>query len=113
MAGMTFDQFKQCCKFKETWTWKRGMLRSYNRLRIYMHGGRDSRISPKNYAAFLGSIGGTALTIVLGKIAKIPASEVAGAYATLLSAVLAGIAVRTFMDILGRCAIQDVEQIIA
>jgi hypothetical protein len=113
MPGMTFDQFKQCCKIQENLdmeAWDVALIQPLKDISAWWQSQSDFT---KKYATWLGSIGGTALTVVLGKIANISAAEVASTFATLLAAVLAGLVVGTFMDILGRCSIQEVEQLVA
>ena len=113
MAGMTFDQFKQCCKIQgnlDLEAWDVALIQPLKDIFAWW---QNQSGFTKAYATFLGGIGGTALTVVLGKIAKIAAADVASTFATLLAAVLAGLAIGTFMDILGRCGIQEVEQLVA
>lgn len=113
MAGLTFDQFKQCCKTQgnlDLEAWDVALIQPLKDIFAWWQ--RQSDFT-KAYSTFLGSIGGTALTVVLGKIANIAATDVAATFATLLAAVLVGLAVGTFMDILGRCAILEVEQLVA
>jgi hypothetical protein len=113
MPGMTFDQFKQCCKTQgnlDLEAWDVALIQPLKDIFAWW---QSQSAFTQAYAKWLGGIGGTALTVVIGKIANIAAADVAATFATLLAAVLAGLAVGTFMDILGRCGIQEVQQLVA
>ncbi|MCC6315537.1 MAG: hypothetical protein IT337_16180 [Thermomicrobiales bacterium] len=95
--------FKECCRIQgnlDLEAWDVMLFQPLKDLHAWWMRQLDST---RAYLAWLIGIGGSAAAVILGKIANIAATEVAGAFAALLAAVLAGMALGTMLDIVGRC----------
>ncbi len=57
----------------------------------------------KAFATFLAGAGASAFTRWVGRVAAIASTEVAGLFAEALIAVIAGLALGTFLEAAGRC----------
>ena len=112
MAGMSWDEFKECCRIQanlDLEAWDVALVQPLKDISAWWD--RQS-IPTQRIIQGLGGISTTALAAMLAKIGKITAAEVAGTFSVLVIAVLAGIAFGTFMDVVGRCGIQKVEQLL-
>jgi hypothetical protein len=61
----------------------------------------------KAYTTFLSGIAGTAFARFIGRAAGMVSTEVAGLFAEALVAILAALALGTFLDVVGRCLVQQ------
>jgi hypothetical protein len=105
-----FEAFKNCVKIQGNLDLEAWDVMLWEPLKdLYAWWSRQSNPT-KAWTGFLGTVAGTAFTRWIGRVAKIAATEVAGAFAEALVAVLAGLALGTFMDIVGRCLQQQLQQ---
>lgn len=103
LVDVEWAAFKECCRIQgnlDLEAWDVMLFQPLKDLHAWWMRQLDST---RAYLAWLIGIGGSAAAVILGKIANIAATEVAGAFAALLAAVLAGMALGTMLDIVGRC----------
>lgn len=103
-----WDQFKSCMKIQgnlDLEAWDVMLRQPLKDLYAWWTKQTDET---KAFTTFLSGLAGTAFTRWIARVAEIASTEVAGLFAEALVAVLAGLALGTFLDMTGRCLGQQV-----
>lgn len=98
-----FDQFKRCVEIQgrlDLEVWDVILFQPLKDLHAWWNRQSDAT---KAYTGFLAGVAGTAFARWIARVAAIASAEVAGLFAEALLVVLAGLALGTFLDIVGRC----------
>jgi hypothetical protein len=108
---MTFDEFKECVKIQaglDLEVWDVAFVQPLKDLSAWWE--RQST-NTKSWTTFLAGTSLGAFTRWIARAAGLAAAtEVVGLFSEALVAVAAGLALGTFLDIVGRCGIQAVTE---
>jgi hypothetical protein len=102
-----FESFKNCMRIQaglDLEAWDVMLFQPLKDLAAWWSRQSDAT---KAYTGFLAGVGGTAFTRWIARVAAIASAEVAGLFAEALVVVLAGLALGTLLDVVGRCLLQQ------
>jgi hypothetical protein len=103
--NLEFELFKKCVNIQaglDLEAWDVMLFQPLKSLAAWWSRQSDAT---KLYTGFLGGVGGTAFTRWIARVAEIASAEAAGLFAEALSAVLVGVSLGTFLDVVGRCCL--------
>lgn len=102
-----FEQFKRCVRIQAGLDLEAWDVILFQPLKDFSAWWSRQNESTKGYTGFLSGAVITAFTRWLARVAGIAAAEIAGLFAEALVAVLAGIALATFMDVVEGCLLMQ------
>lgn len=107
--SMTWDDFKSCCQTQgnlDIEAWDVMLVEPLKDLYAWWHAQSDAT---KVFTIWLQAHAAKAFASWVAKVAGTTDAAVGAAFSEAIVAVTAGIAVGTFLDVIGRCTILDVE----
>lgn len=107
----SFDAFVQCMKVQGNLDLEAWDVMLWEPLKDLAAWWQKQSDPTKLFSGWLVGVGSSALARWIGRAAGIAAAEVAGTLAEAIIAVLAGLALGTFMDMVVRCIAQQVPSV--